>query len=565
MRVKTADYVIIGGGTAGCVLAARLTEDPDVSVIVLEAGPHHRGLLIHMPAALGALYDKGAFHWPYVADPEPHAADKTLPYKMGRIVGGSSAINGQVWARGNPLDFDDWKASGCRGWEYGDLEPLFRRIEAFEDRSDSAMGHDGPIPVTRGKPENQPLSDAFLKAAKTAGYRINPNPNSGDQEGFCALHRNTRNGRRGDVYQGYIHPIRTRKNLTILPEHTVQKIEFDGKTAISVRTTHKGCDHRFIARREIILAAGSIASPQLLELSGIGAPEVLEDVGIPLVHALPGVGQNFHTHPTIAMTFTCSKPVSILNATRGIGKLIAGARWLLNRRGPAATTHFEAGAFLKSHPDADRPDYQLTFLPLALAGTTGAVDQHGFQVYVELVGCQSRGQVHIASTDINAQPRFRFNYLQDAQDVEIYKQAIATIRNVVAQQEFDALLDRELVPGATVTEDAEIEAWIRKCASFSHHLVGSCKMGPTRDPLAVVDPELRVHGLRNIRVVDASIMPNVTSANTHAATIVIAEKAAERWCQTNANQSLFFSNLNLLGCEETAPLGKSSGAVQLEK
>lgn len=255
MDIRTADYVIIGGGTAGCVSAARLTEDPDVSVIVLEAGPHHRGLLIHMPAALGALYDKGAYHWPYVADPEPHAADKALPYKMGRIVGGSSAINGQVWARGNPLDFDDWQASGCAGWGYSDLEPLFRKVEDFEDRSDPTMGHDGPIPVTRGRPENQPLAHAFLKAAKSAGHRINPNPNSGDQEGFCALHQNTRNGRRGDVYQGYIKPVKSRKNLSILPDHTVHKIEFEGKVAQAVYAMKNGIAQRFVAKREIILAA----------------------------------------------------------------------------------------------------------------------------------------------------------------------------------------------------------------------------------------------------------------------------------------------------------------------
>lgn len=526
MDSRTADYVIIGGGTAGCVMAARLTEDPDVSVIVLEAGPHHRGLMIHMPAALGALYDKGAYHWPYIAEPEPHAADKALPYKMGRIVGGSSAINGQVWVRGNPLDFDDWQNSGCTGWGYSDLEPLFRKVEAFEDLSDPTMGHDGPIPITRGRPENQPLAHAFLKAATAAGHRINPNPNSGDQEGFCVLHQNTRNGRRGDVYQGYIKPIKSRKNLTILPDYTVSKIEFEDKSARAVCAVKNGIPHRFVATREIILAAGSIASPQLLELSGIGASSALAKVGIPTHHELPGVGQNLHTHPTIAMTFTCAKPVSILNSTQGFGKIMAGLRWLLTRTGPAATNHFEAGAFLKSHPEADRPDYQLTFLPLALAGATGAIDQHGFQIYVELIGCKSRGQGHVTSQDVNVQPTFRFNHLQDSRDIDIYKQAVNTIRTVVAQQAFDGLLDRELVPGVDVTSEAELEVWLRQCASFSHHLVGSCKMGPASDPLAVVDPKLRVHGLNNIRVVDASIMPKITSANTHAATIVIAEKAA---------------------------------------
>jgi len=526
MKTRHADYLIIGGGTAGCVLAARLSEDPAVSVIMLEAGPHYRGLPIHIPAALGSLYAKGAYHWSYLSHPEFYADYKILPYKTGRIVGGSSAINGLVWARGNQLDFDDWQAAGNPGWGYHDMEKLYRRIESFDDLSDKNMGHKGPIPVTRGRPENQLLSAVFMKAAAEADHRINPNHNSGDQEGFCALHRNTRNGRRGDVYQGYIHPIRKRKNLTILSGYLVEKIELDGTIATGVLARKNGKQIRFSAKNEVILSSGSIASPQLLELSGIGNPDILSSNGISPRHNLPGVGENFHTHPTIALTYTCRKPVSILGAARGPGKILAGLRWLLTKTGPAATNHFEAGAFLKSSPDADRPDYQLTFLPLALNSMTEPVNQHGFQIYIELIGCKSRGQTHVSSPDIHTQPVFCFNFLKDSRDVDIYKQAVKTVRNLTAQPAFTSLIDNELVPGRNVTSEHDVEAWIKKCASLSHHLVGSCKMGPSSDPMAVVDHKLKVHGIDKLRVIDASIMPTITSANTHATTIAIAEKGA---------------------------------------
>ncbi len=527
MDVRKADYLIIGGGTAGCVLAARLTEDPSVSVIVLEAGPHDRGLLVRMPAGMSVLYEKGALHWPYRAKPEPYADNKVLAYKMGRVVGGSSAINGLVWARGNPLDFDDWAKMGCDGWAYKDIQPLYRRIESYEDRSDATMGHDGPIPVTRGRPENQVLSDAFLKSAAQAGHRINRNHNSGDQEGFCALHRNTRAGRRGDVYQGYVRPIRHRKNLVILPGQTVRRILLSESGVTGVEVELKGKLVRYHAAREVLLCAGSVAGPQLLELSGIGNRDVLKKAGVIPRFALPGVGENFHTHPTIALTYTCRKPTSILGTTRGIGKIWAGLRWMLSKTGAAATNHFEAGAFLKGHPNADRPDYQLTFVPLALDGAAAPIDEHGLQIYIELIGCKSRGQTHIVSPDVADQPEFCFNFLQHPRDVEIYKQAVATVRNLAAQPALSALIERELVPGSDVSNDAEIEAWIRKCASISHHLVGSCKMGPAEDPMAVVGPDLRVHGIAGLRVIDASIMPKVTSANTHATTIAIAEKGAD--------------------------------------
>ena len=399
----------------------QLTEDPSVSVLVLEAGPHYRGLPIQIPAALGGLYEKGGFHWDYKSQPERFAGGKVSPYKMGRVVGGSSAINGLVWVRGNAMDYDDWEASGCPGWSFKSLEPIFRRIEAYEDRTEGYMGHDGPIPVTVGRPDRQPLTKAFMAAAEQAGERINQNYNGAQQDGFCALHRNTRAGRRGDVYQGYIQPAKDRPNLKILSGEPVRKLLFDGKHVIGVEAGSEGKPRHALANREVLLCAGAIASPQLLEVSGVGNGDILSRAGITPVHALPGVGENFHTHPAITLSYSCKRPVSILNATRGLGKLAAGLRWMVTKTGPAATNHFEAGAFIRANPEADRPDCLLVFLALALSGTTGAINRHGFQIYVDLIGCKSRGQTHVVANHISRQPEFYFNFLQDPRDVEAFE------------------------------------------------------------------------------------------------------------------------------------------------
>jgi choline dehydrogenase len=537
MKTLRADFVIVGGGTAGCVLAERLSEDPQSTVIVLETGSRHRGLKLHIPGAIAALYEEAAYHWPYVSAAEPYAGNKKLPYKMGRLVGGSSAINGMVWVRGNPKDFDDWAAAGNLGWDYASMARLFRRIESFEDDTDADMGLHGPIPVMRGRPEQQVLCNAFLKAAQMAGYPLNPNYNGRNQDGFCALHRNTRDGRRRDVYQGYIHGIRKRPNLKILHGHTVSRIELKDGVATGVIGTAAGKQYHVIADGEVILSAGSIASPQLLEVSGIGDPDHLKAANVPLTHALRGVGHNLHSHPTIKLTYGCRKPVSIYPATRPLGRLLAGVQWILSKSGPAATSHFEAGAFLRSHPACDRPDYQLTFLPLALQGTTGAVQGHGFQIYVELIGCKSRGHTHICSGDIGCQPAFVMNYLQDVRDIAVFTEAVRVVRKVVSQSAFEPFRGAEIEPGAQVSTQQDIAQWLRRTASLSHHLVGSCRMGPGTDPLAVVDSELRVHGIEHLRVADASIMPTITSGNTHATVVAIAENAADRIKETHGHAS----------------------------
>ena len=521
------DYVIVGGGTAGCVLASRLSENPKIRVAVLEIGPHYRGLPIHIPAAVSDLYERGRYHWGYHSKGEPRTNNRSLAYKMGRILGGSSAINGLVWVRGNRLDFDDWAAAGCDGWAYDDVAPIFRRIESYPDRTDTDMGHDGPIPIQRSRPQDQTLNKAFLKAAQQAGYPFNANYNGKDQEGFCAFQQNIGNGRRGDVYQGYMKQALQRPNLTIITDACVERILIEDGAACGVEYRTANQLKQIGATREVLLTAGTLATPQLLELSGIGDPEVLAANGIAVKHALPGVGHNLHSHPTINLSYKCRQPVSIYPITQFPKRWLAGLQWLIRRTGPAATNHFEAGAFLKTDEALDRPDIEITFLPLTTDGMTEVSKDHGFQIYVELIGCKSRGSSHIQSSDIARQPLFKMNYLEDERDLEAYRKSINIVRKLVSQQAFDEYRGKELSPSADIRSDDEMDRWLCNTVAVSHHLVGTCRMGPNDDTGSVVGPNLKLHGIKNLRIADASIMPKVTSGNTHATVIMIAERASD--------------------------------------
>ncbi len=525
MTDTSFDYIIIGGGTSGGVLASRLTEDPSIRVLVLEAGPDYRGLMTRLPAAVVGLYQAGKYHWDYKSEPEEHAAGQELPYKMGKILGGSSSINAMVWVRGAPAIYDGWAAAGCTGWSYRDIEPIYRRIERFDDADDPYMGHEGPISITRGNPDISPLNTAFLKATSEAGYPITDNYNGPIQEGCSVQHRNTDKGERSDVYREYLTPARKRPNLTIRCGILVERLVIEGNRVCAIEHRVAGRLECIAASREILLCAGTLASAQLLMLSGIGDPEQITAHGIKTNHALPGVGKNLHTHPTIRISYTCSKPVSLLSWTKPPKKWLAGIEWLLKRTGMAASNHVDVALFTKTHHDLAFADAQITMTPLILDRSYGDTSIEGFDIYMELVGVKSRGRVTLRSANPADTPLFRFNFLQDERDLEAFRTGVSIIRKIVAQPAFDELRGVEFNPGPKTISDDDLDRWIRNTVSISHHLVGSCRMGAVDDPNAVVGPDLKLRGMNGLRIVDNSIMPFVSNGNTHAPAIMIGEKA----------------------------------------
>jgi len=523
------DYVIVGAGSAGCVLASRLSEDPDATVLLLEAGPadHFWDWRLHMPAALAYPLKSTRYNWAYHSEPEPHLDGRRLYCPRGRVVGGSSSINGMAYVRGHARDYDRWAQTGLAGWDYAHVLPYFKRAEHREAGGDLYRGSLGPLHVATGACAN-PLARTFIEAGRQAGYPLTADMNGAQQEGFGAMDRTTRRGRRCSAARAYLHPALRRPNLTLQTGALTTCVRFAGRRATGVAFAVKGRPQEVRAAREVVLAGGAINSPQLLLLSGIGAADDLAAHGIAPVADLPGVGRNLQDHLEIYVQHACRQPVSLYGSERPLSKLWIGANWLFLGRGIGASNQFEAGAFIRSRAGIEHPDLQYHFLPIAINyDGSNAYPGHGFQAHVGPMRPTSVGRVALRSADPREPPSILFNYMATEGDRQEMRAAVRLTREIFSQPAFDPYRGPELAPGPEVQTDAEIDAFVRARAESAYHPSGSCKMGPDTDPSAVVDGACRVHGVEGLRVVDASIMPSIPSGNLNAPTIMLAEKAAD--------------------------------------
>ncbi len=521
------DFVIVGGGSAGCAVANRLSADPSTRVLVLEAGrPDYRwDLYIHMPAAFSFPIGNRFYDWKYETEPEPQMHGRRIYHARGKVLGGSSSINGMIFQRGNQLDYERWASDpGMEHWDYAHCLPYFKRMETCLEGADDYRGGDGPIVLERG-PATNPLFTAFFIAVQQAGYRLTTDVNGFRQEGFGAFDRTIHRGRRLSAAGAYLHPVMGRPNLDVRCRAFVNRIVFDGKRARGVEVVERG-RARTVDADEVILCGGAINSPQVLQLSGVGNARELEALGVDVVHDLAGVGENLQDHLEVYVQHASKQPVSVSPSLKMRNRPSVAFRWLFLRSGAGATNHFEGGGFVRSNDEVEYPNLMFHFLPIAIRYDGSAPQGHGYQVHVGPMYSDARGSVKITSRDPRTHPALRLNYLSTTQDRREWVEAVRCARRILSQRAFDPFNAGELSPGPEVETDEEILDWVGRDAETALHPSCTCRMG--RDAASVVDPAtMRVHGLEGLRVVDASVMPYVTNGNIYAPVMMVAEKAAD--------------------------------------
>jgi len=530
-KLKTVyDYVIVGGGSAGSALANRLSANPNNKVLVLEAGrpDYWWDVFIHMPAALTFPIGSRFYDWLYVSEPEPNMNNRRVTQGRGKVLGGSSSINGMIFQRGNPLDYQRWASdSGMGTWDYAHCLPYFKRLEncLAADPDDQFRGHDGPLQQERG-PIKNPLFSAFFKAVQQAGHELTTDVNGYKQEGFAAFDRNLRRGRRLSAARAYLHPVLHRKNLTVKCRALVTKLNIENKKVTGVNFELPFGRKRTVDAKEVVLCGGTFNSPQLLQVSGIGNSQHLKSVGVEPVHHLPGVGENLQDHLEVYVQHSCSQPVSLNPMLKLHYRPFIGLAWLF-RRGPGASNHFEGGGFIRGNQSFKYPNLMFHFLPIAVRyDGTAPAGGHGYQVHIGPMYSNSRGSVRIKSPDVHVKPELRLNYLSTPEDRQEWVEAIAAARKILAQPAFKEFDGGEISPSPAVATDEQILDWVRKDGETAYHPSCTCRMGV--DEMSVVDPlTMGVRGIVGLRIVDASVMPYVTNGNIYAPTMMIAEKAAD--------------------------------------